>query len=131
MPENQNNYMVLLKWMVKGFVYLAPIVIGFLSMAAFDSLRKGETKEKLITRLGKLAARFVVSLGVSVGVYELLKLWPSLEPFTGVIVGFSSAFAMTIMTVLVNNLPDMLTELLKSLLGTAQKKLNKNDNNNS
>lgn len=121
MPENQHNYKVFLEWVAKGFVYMAPIVMGFLSMAAFDSLRKNATK-------GKLLARFGVSVGVSMGVYELLKLWPSLEPFTGVIIGLSSAFSMAIMTVLVNNVPDMLTELLKSFVGTAQRKLNKDDN---
>jgi hypothetical protein len=128
MPENQDNYKLLLEWLVKGFVKLAPILIGFLGMSAFDSLRKGETKEPLSTRVVNLILRFGVALTVSAGVYQILPLWPELEPFTGVIIGFCSAFSLTIMTVLVNNLPEMLTEFLKSALGIAQKKLNKNDN---
>lgn len=96
MPENQDNYKLLLEWLVKGFVKLAPILIGFLGMSAFDSLRKGETKEPLSTRVVNLILRFGVALTVSAGVYQILPLWPKLEPFTGVIIGFCSAFSLTL-----------------------------------
>lgn len=118
--EDKDLYKKALEAITKVFIFIAPILIGFGGSIAYNGLKRIITKKEFFIHL-------ILSITVSVAVYDVVQNFATLKPYAGVIIGVSSFFSIQIIEILIKNFPQILKTILKIFLTQLDEKQNLKD----